>query len=771
MSNGLYEVEDWTDFRSLDGLGRRAGVPVDDIPKVVVKELVDNAYDAGASCEFEMPAGNAVLVRDDGPGIPGTPEDIADLFSIKRPRKSSKIIRLPTRGMLGNGLRVVTGAVLATGGSLVVRTRGREICLEPREDGTTEVLSVRPWDGSGTEVEVTFGRPLSDLNVDIFSWAKVARVLAGRGTTYKGKSSPWWYDADSFWELMQAAGKQTVREVAAKLEGCGRQKAGDITADFHGRTADNLTREEAGRLLTGARQSSKPVKPDRLGCVGKLDGYKGYARVTGEFRVTAARGVQGGTIPYAVEAWASEEDEPGVILCVNRTPVTPDVSLYRSSSDKGKYFISGCGLSHRFPVNRNRDYLLLVNVQCPHVALTSEGKAPDLSPLADEILDAVEKACRRGREGSTANGNGNKEGPRTFTAAVKTVLDDAIAYVSDNGEIRYGQRHLFYRVREQVQGIAPQLEELKWGRFCCIVAEIEEERGHDLPGMYRDYRGVIYHPHLHEDIPLGTLSVEQYERPEWTFNKILYIEKDSFFQTLKEAGFPERYDCALLTSKGQATRAVKDILDLLPESGEPIKVCLAHDADGYGTVIYDKTQNATIARPGRKVEIVNFGLEPEEALAMGLEPEAVKRKNNKKVPVGDYVSDEWREWYQRYRIELDAMPPRQFLTWIERKMKEHGFTEKVIPPVDVQAKELNDKLKDRLKDAITGEILEDADIDSRVEEALGDLDKDIGKATRKLDKTIRKDLKANPQESWREPVGRVVDELAALRNKDDEEAS
>ena len=38
------------------------------------------------------------FVDDDGPGIDGTPEEIARLFSIRRPLVSSKLLRLPTRG-------------------------------------------------------------------------------------------------------------------------------------------------------------------------------------------------------------------------------------------------------------------------------------------------------------------------------------------------------------------------------------------------------------------------------------------------------------------------------------------------------------------------------------------------------------------------------------------------------------------------------------------------------------------------------------------------
>ena len=38
--------------------------------------------------------------------------------------------------------------------------------------------------------------------------------------------------------------------------------------------------------------------------------------------------------------------------------------------------------------------------------------------------------------------------------------------------------------------------------------------------MYREPRGSIYHPHRGETITLGTLMVEEYERPAWNFNKV-----------------------------------------------------------------------------------------------------------------------------------------------------------------------------------------------------------------------------------------------------------
>src|SRR3954466_5131462 len=98
-------------------------------------------------------------------------------------------------------------------------------------------------------------------------------------------------------------------------------------------------------------------------------------------------------------------------------------------------------------------------------------------------------------------------------------------------------------------------------------SDYEAENG-DIAGMFRDVRGTLYHPHAGHDIPLGTLAVEQYERPNWIFNKVLFIEKEGFFEALKAAQWPERHDCALITGKGYATRAVRDLVDFLGDSDE-----------------------------------------------------------------------------------------------------------------------------------------------------------------------------------------------------------
>jgi hypothetical protein len=92
--NLKFERPDWTSFRTPEGLQQKAGVPASRLRRLVLKELADNALDSGAYVRVsEMPDGT-YLVEDTGPGIDGTPEEIAHLFSISRPMISTKQLRM-----------------------------------------------------------------------------------------------------------------------------------------------------------------------------------------------------------------------------------------------------------------------------------------------------------------------------------------------------------------------------------------------------------------------------------------------------------------------------------------------------------------------------------------------------------------------------------------------------------------------------------------------------------------------------------------------------
>jgi hypothetical protein len=746
-----FEREDWSLFRTVEGLQQRAGVPKRLLPQLVIKELVDNGLDNGSHVQIETITNEnedvvGYAIEDDGAGIDGTPENIARLFSIARPMVSTKLLRLPTRGALGNGLRVVAGAVLSSGGLLTVTTRNRRIELRSERDGTTTVLGVENVEVTvGTRVEIRLGPALA-FKWGNAVWGLTACQMAGCGERYLGKSSPWWYDVDQFHELLFASGNRPVRELIANLDGCSGGKAGKIVAEAGlGRSVcRDVTAAEAANLLRTARNSANPVNPKRLGSVGPLSIFTAHAIAYGETNFGAV--APQAEIPFVVEAWAKESYRNDITVCVNRTPITGSVHVARNKREINAF---GCGLQHHLakaPANVQFD--IRINITTPYMPITSDGKAPDLLPFFDEIEKAVGRVVRQAHR--------PESGPRVSQKdVVLDNLDDVINEVSGGGRYRFNQRQLLYKLRPIVQNELGQ--ELSTTNFAAIITDYEAENG-EIPGMYREPRGTIYHPHRCETITLGDLMVEDYTRPIWTYNKLVYIEKEGFSEALKDDRWAERHDCALMSSKGYTTRAARDLVDLLIEHDEPVTIFCVHDADAFGTMIHQTFQDATRARGARKVKIVNLGLEPWEAIAMGLEVETVSAGDRRK-PVADYVDLEpcgaksWSEWLQTHRVELNAMSTPQFIQWLDAKMA--GY-DKLIPPGEAIESELDKAIEAKVRAAITARILREAGFEAQVASAVA--------AIRKPDQIVLEigihDLfRREPDREWRDHIEAVAAEL------------
>jgi hypothetical protein len=504
----MYEREDWTFFRTIETLSQKAGVPPGQLPKLVAKELVDNALDAAGSCRVFTLDPNGLMVDDDGEGIPGTDEEIAHLFSIRRPLASTKVLRKPSRGALGNGLRVVVGAVLASRGSITVGTRGRQLRLSPRDDGTTAVESRSPFSGTGTMICVQFTRVMMPLRFDTLEWADLAIKLAKGGRRYDGQTSPHWYDDDAFFELLQSARGRTIREVIKEFEGCSG-KAGRIASEFKGRLAASLDRREAGRLLTLARQHAKIIEARHLGGVGKIDGLPvSYAKASGWMGTTPA-------IPTVIEAWAQRTTgEPGVRLCVNRTPAPVEMKAYHDKSDSTVIFHGVGGYRDHFHCGRH-PYEVLINVETPYMPIVSDGKSPDLSKVSALIDEAVQKALDKAKRADAAP---RGESATSQKGAILAVLEESRLKVSGDGRSRFGQRQLFYAVRDIIKRRGLPVKEPTWGYFCRVITRSRERSrhhrgplsrrpGHALPPAHRG--GNPRRHALRRGLPAAGLDVQQ----------------------------------------------------------------------------------------------------------------------------------------------------------------------------------------------------------------------------------------------------------------------
>jgi hypothetical protein len=539
----------------------------------------------------------------------------------------------------------------------------------------------------------------------------------------------------------------------ASLDGCTGGKAGEIvTAANLGRmVCKDITREQAAVLLKAAR-AARPVKPERLGMVGR-DAYPeaAHAHYHGAFKSGSVEPLA--EIPFVVEAWAEpDSQETDLSVCVNRTPIAGDVRLARVKRDINAF---GCGLSHTIAqAPKESHFAIVVNITTPYMPITSDGKEPDLRLFLEGIATVVGKVARKA--------HCPKGGNRSQKSVVLDNLDAAIDLVSGERKHRFGERQVLYVVRKRVMDEIG--ETVKTPDFKSIITDYESKHG-EIPLMFREPRGSIYHPHLDQTITLDTMMVEQYERPVWLYNKLVYIEKERFREALKDVKWPQRHDCALMSSKGFTTRAARDLVDKLAEHNEPVIIFCVHDADAYGTMIYQTFQEETRARGARKIQIINLGLEPWEALAMGLDTEPLEGdEDQKRKPVADYVLDpkygrapgdiSWEEWLQANRIELNAMTTPQFIEWLDAKMAPY---KKLIPPPNVIEAELKTSVENNIRDIIRERILREANFDARVAAALAGITMPDPTT---LVNGIERLFTREPERQWRDHIEVVAAECA-----------
>jgi hypothetical protein len=177
--------------------------------------------------------------------------------------------------------------------------------------------------------------------------------------------------------------------------------------------------------------------------------------------------------------------------------------------------------------------------------------------------------------------------------------------------------------------------------------------------------------------------------PKGRFRFALFIEKEGFSPLLERAKIAERYDLAILSTKGMSNTSARMLLEALAD--ENVTILVAHDFDKSGFTILHTLFNDT-RRFSFKVtpNVIDLGLRLDDALAMGLEAEEVTYNSKcdprelmrKQGATEDEVnflvlSGKAKEWRGK-RIELNAMSAQTFIDWLEKGLKAAGV-EKVFP--------------------------------------------------------------------------------------------
>ena len=308
----------------------------------------------------------------------------------------------------------------------------------------------------------------------------------------------------------------------------------------------------------------------------------------------------------------------------------------------------------------------------------------------------------------------------TFKEAVFAVLPDAKAAAG----FIVAARTLYYKVRPRLQKLIGTDAVLKYHYFATDLLPEYQSTDEDgvLDGVYFEPRGELHHPHTGEIIRLGTREVEAYALPEWEFDKILYIEKSGLEAQLAAYRLGQYYDMAIIFGNGYSPVACRD---LLARSGiHKITIFTLHDGDINGYNIARTLGEATARMPDHYVEIIDLGLTVPQAIAEGLETEAVVRKVALPTElVLDDAALEWFTgtervdhpgWYDTTRCELNAFSADGLVAFIEAQLRRHGVEPKLVPPSEVLDEHVVEVRDDHLDTLIWNELQRQIDFDAVV---------------------------------------------------------
>ncbi|MDI6029069.1 ATP-binding protein [Corticibacterium sp. UT-5YL-CI-8] len=683
-------------FLHPDRLSQKAGAPRHHLRRMALKELVDNALDAAPMATLTAIDEDTFIVEDDGPGI--DPTKVSTMFSVTRPMMSTKLIRRPTRGMVGNGNRVVAGAAFASGGGLTVESRGaRQTLSFDRTTGDT-IVTARSASAVivGTRITIQFGPALPR---DKFAtlWGDLAIRLAGDAAKPM-LTHPDWYSDLAFAELVEAA-RGTAQELAGLFDIDLCHAAGSSVKQ--GQSTDgerDIDPDGPADRLSLDRLKALAPKPPKLIPIAE-GAFRGSYKAE---KIDAY--VAGATVPAIVQVWATEDskfvkgsDVPRLI--VNRTPAVAELTLHVG----GDSFIRGCGLPWcSIGTIPKGAYGLTVAITTPSIALISDGKTPDLSPFRDGLVAAIGPALRRAHRPKTRG--------MSIKDAAFDVMEDAYLRASAGGTLPANARQIMYAARSHILECTGQ-NKLNDAYFTQVLLPVFMDENADLTASWDvvyDARGHLVEPHTGHSLPLGTLQVRSYLQrrargddgalistavglhrtasPGDRYGAVLFIEKEGFEPLLRAAQIAERFDVAIMSTKGMSVIAARALVDRLSASG--IKIMVAHDLDIsgiriFGTLGSDSSRYTFTHQP----DIRRLGLTLDHAEAMDLQSERQDIKgDHARILDGlrDYGASEGELSFiaSGRRVELNAMPSDQFVTWIERGLRDHGV-QKVIPAKDL----------------------------------------------------------------------------------------
>jgi hypothetical protein len=342
------------------------------------------------------------------------------------------------------------------------------------------------------------------------------------------------------------------------------------------------------------------------------------------------------------------------------------------------------------------------------------------------------------------------------------VMERAYMAASDNGRLPATATQIMYAARGEIQERTGKQLDRQYFNQTLLPDYIAEHPSAVSWNVVYDERGHFTEPHTEKSFGLGTLAVREYlskvGKPEYVepsvtkggirtrgpkhrYGAILYIEKEGFLPLFERVQLQERYDIALMSNKGLSVTATRELVDFLSKD---VPVFVAHDFDKAGFSII-----GTLGRSGRRYffqqnpRVIDLGLrladiadlQDEDVFDRGRE--SVRRANLRE----NGATREEIEFLLHRRVELNAMTSRQLVTWIERKLAEHGVR-KIVPDDETLARAYRANVRsNKIAEAIAEIIKNEPAIDVPTE----------------LADKVRALLEKCPSASWDDAVAKLAE--------------
>jgi hypothetical protein len=281
-----------------------------------------------------------------------------------------------------------------------------------------------------------------------------------------------------------------------------------------------------------------------------------------------------------------------------------------------------------------------------------------------------------------------------------------------------------------------------------VLREYEREYG-EIDGLIRETYGTFVEPHTGESIELGTREVADYRFPDYKFDKILLVEKLTERPKFEHDRIAEKYDMAIIYSRGYATEALHHLLTQAQEGN--YQVFVWHDADVDGYNIVRNLREATDNMP-TTIEVIDIGLSVEEALRIGCASEPFTDDDALPRALRATLDGLELEYFEgrQVRFEINGIPSDSRIAYVEEQLREHGIRSKYIPPNDVLEEALEDDFASEIEYRVGRIIDHFVDKDAIVTTVMGDLRDEI--LLEDAAEFIRGRFEVEPTTTWSDVV-------------------